>query len=51
MSAKNFSSAGAYKRWLAYDKMNISKSPSKHPVAVSIRGKTHKVSHKVNRAR
>ena len=51
MAGKNFSSAAAYKKWLAYDKMNISKSPSKHPVAVSIRGKSHKVNHKVNRAR
>ncbi len=42
----NFKSGASYKKWLAYDKMHISKAPSKNPVKVSIKGKTHKVNHK-----
>ena len=44
--AMNFKSKGAYKKWLAYDKMHVSKAPSKHPVKVSIKGKSHRVKHK-----
>jgi hypothetical protein len=45
MASKNFKSAAAYKKWLAYDKMNVHKGPSKNPVKVSIKGKSHKVNH------
>jgi hypothetical protein len=41
----NFKSKAAYQKWLAYDKMHVSKGPSKHPVAVSVKGKKHKVNH------
>lgn len=47
--AMNFKSKGAYQKWLAYDKMHVSKKPSKNPVKVSIKGKSHKVSHKTKK--
>jgi hypothetical protein len=41
----NFSSQGAYKRWLAYGHIHgqFEKTPGVQPV--SIRGKSHKVEH------
>lgn len=43
--AKNFKSAGAYKRWLAYGHMHgsFAKSPGNTPV--KIQGKPKKVQH------
>ncbi len=43
--ARNFRSAAAYKKWLAFDKMHVNPKPSKNPVRVSIKGKAHKVKH------
>ena len=43
--AMDFKSKAAYGKWLAYDKMHVSKDPSKHPVKVSIKGKLKKVNH------
>lgn len=43
--SKNFKSAGAYHKWLAYAKMH-GKPSKKGPSKVKIKGKTHKVNHK-----
>ncbi len=47
MPKKNFKSKVAYKKYLAYKHIHI--GPSKHPFAVTIAGKPHRVSHKDKR--
>ena len=42
---RNFKDLGAYRRWLAYDKMHVDPGPSEHPVDVTIAGKVHHVNH------
>ena len=45
MPKRNFKTPGAYKRWIAYDKIHVDKEPSKHPLDITIAGKPHHVNH------
>lgn len=47
MKTEHFKSAEGYKKAQAFIHMHIHKGPSKHPYNVEIKGKNHKVSHKM----